>query len=364
MYQEDDLVRIAKRDNNKKRSYLVVNRLQGKHIPVKPKEAFSLFNELAQKVKAAYEGDKVLVIGFAETATAIGSAVAMELGAMYMQTTRENIPGAEYLFFSEEHSHASSQRLVKNDLDKVIGEVDRIIFVEDEITTGKTILNLIRVLETAYGACVKYAIASLLNGMDQQASSLYEEKKISLHYLLKTEHEKYTEIAERFSEDGTYVPCCQKKVGVPEFTAELGVNPRRLISIEQYREACRRLWEQVDTVLPHKLIGRVLVLGTEEFMYPALYVAGQLEQKGLQVLCHSTTRSPIAASSSAEYPFHTRYELRSLYDPQRVTYLYDLEAYDQVIIITDADTSSAEGLYTLVNAVRLKSEDVVLIRWE
>ncbi len=40
MYKEEDLVRIAKRENNTKRKYLVVNRLQGKHIPVSPKNAF------------------------------------------------------------------------------------------------------------------------------------------------------------------------------------------------------------------------------------------------------------------------------------------------------------------------------------
>ena len=36
MYTECELVRIAKRENNRKRNYLVVNPLQGKHIPVSP----------------------------------------------------------------------------------------------------------------------------------------------------------------------------------------------------------------------------------------------------------------------------------------------------------------------------------------
>ena len=38
MYTEKDLVAIAKRENNKKRNYLVVNRIQAKHVPVAPKE--------------------------------------------------------------------------------------------------------------------------------------------------------------------------------------------------------------------------------------------------------------------------------------------------------------------------------------
>ena len=38
-YQQKDLVRIAKRENNTKRNYLVVDPLQGKHVPVQPSNA-------------------------------------------------------------------------------------------------------------------------------------------------------------------------------------------------------------------------------------------------------------------------------------------------------------------------------------
>ena len=48
MYTEAELVRIAKRENNTRRKYLVVNRLQGKHIPVSPKEALQMFRSLAE----------------------------------------------------------------------------------------------------------------------------------------------------------------------------------------------------------------------------------------------------------------------------------------------------------------------------
>ena len=51
MYTETDLVGIAKRDNNPKRNYLVVNRLQGKHIPVPPHSAFEMFDMLAGRLE-------------------------------------------------------------------------------------------------------------------------------------------------------------------------------------------------------------------------------------------------------------------------------------------------------------------------
>ena len=42
-YTEKDLVKVAKRENNTKRNYLVVDPLQGKHIPVVPSKALDLF---------------------------------------------------------------------------------------------------------------------------------------------------------------------------------------------------------------------------------------------------------------------------------------------------------------------------------
>ena len=75
-FEIDDLIRIAKRENNTKRSYLYVNPIQGKHIPVSPSLSIKLFSALAEKIEKRYQGERLLVIGFAETATAIGSTIA------------------------------------------------------------------------------------------------------------------------------------------------------------------------------------------------------------------------------------------------------------------------------------------------
>ena len=146
-YTESDLVKIAKRENNTKRNYLVVNPLQGKHIPVRPSKALSLFSSLVDTFREEYQNERLLLVGFAETATAIGSQAAISFGAKYIQTTREPIANVEYLFFSEEHSHATEQKLVKNDIDSAVDDIDRIVFIEDEVTTGNTILNIINILD-------------------------------------------------------------------------------------------------------------------------------------------------------------------------------------------------------------------------
>ena len=58
-----------------------------------------------------------------------------------------------------------------------------------------------------------------------------------------------------------------------------------------------------------------------------------------------------------------RYELRSLYDPDRKTFIYDLESYDRVIVMTDSALVSLKGLETLTYALRMKNENITVIRW-
>ena len=136
-YSEGDLLRLAKRVNNKKRSYLLVNPLQGKHIPVDPEAAMTMMQALGKTVKGNYEG-RPLIIGFSETATAIGAAVAAEIGdqCFYTQTTREIDEDIQsWIYFSEEHSHATEQKLCADGLDQQISHSDYILLVDDEIST-------------------------------------------------------------------------------------------------------------------------------------------------------------------------------------------------------------------------------------
>lgn len=347
------LVRVAKREKNQKRPYLVVNPLQAKHVPADPRKTLEVFDALAELLRREYEGEKLLLIGFAETATAIGARLAIDLDSDYIQTTRENLEQAEYLFFTESHSHATEQRLVKNGLSENIKEADRVIFVEDEVTTGDTIAKLADLLQKTYRKDLKFAVASLLNGMDKRAALHYQERKISVYYLVKTDHSSFAGIAESYSEDGRYESPYFQGITAPENlwggkekeksdtyicreTISGAVNPRRITSGASYRKACQRLWERVYGLVGGKSQESVLVLGTEECMYPAIYVAAGLSKLGCRVKCHATTRSPIAVSRVAEYPLHCRYELPSLYEEGRRTFVYELERYDKVLILTDA----------------------------
>lgn len=365
-YTEQELAAVAKRENNKKRSYLVVNRLQGKHVPVSPGKALRMFGSLAELLLEEYRGERLLLIGFAETATAIGAAVAEKLGALYIQTTREQIQDVEYFYFSEQHSHATEQKLVKDDLDQVMERVDRIIFIEDEITTGNTIRNIIELLKKAYPGCAGFSAASLLNGMAKTYQEEYAKSGIRLHWLLRTCHDSYEERAADCRGDGICHGCDSSLPAVvPEEYRISGCrDARRLTDGTLYKTACRQMGREAVERLQPVRGERILVIGTEEFMYPALVLASMLEEKTGWVRCHSTTRSPILVSSEAWYPLHERYELRSLYDRQRTTFLYDLSAYDRVCMVTDAGEEEKEGLYSLINAlVSCGNERICVIRW-
>ena len=362
-YNETDLVNIAKRENTTNRSYLVVNPLQGKHIPVSPSKAIDLFNTLATELKERYKAEKLLLVGFAETATAIGAQVAISLETKYIQTTREVVPNVDYLFFSEEHSHATEQKLVKNDIDRIIDGIDRIIFVEDEVTTGNTILNIIRILRREYTNTLKFSVASLLNGMTSDHLEVYEKEGIDIHYLIKTDHSKFGDVADKCLCDGIYFDADTEKTDINIIDIPGCMNARRLIDSVKYAEACRKMSENAVEKINLLHTKKILVMGTEECMYPAIYMGKYLEELGHEVKTHSTTRSPISVSSEESYPLHRRYTLQSLYDSERRTYIYDIDNYDYVLIVTDSELSDIKGLQSVVNAVKKKNSKISVIRW-
>ena len=367
-YTEKELVRIAKRENNAKRNYLVINRLQGKHIPVEPQACLAMFDELEAAVANAYEGEALLLVGFAETATAIGARMAADMGCYYIQTTREDAGDVEYLYFTEAHSHATQQKLVKTDLDRVMGGIRRIVFVEDEVTTGNTILDAVDAIQRVYGRQTAFSVASLLNGMDAEAERRYGERGIRLHYLVKTDHSGYPERAEVCRGDGVYHTYPEEN---PEgilyqmHTAGGRLDGRRLVNGADYGEACHRLAKQAMGYVPFREGERILVLGTEDFMYPALYTASVLATEGCFVRCHSTTRSPIAVSTEAGYPLKERYELHSFYDRRRRTFVYDLERYDKALVLTDAGDGAERGICDLCRSLaRCGNTEIHVVRWQ
>jgi adenine/guanine phosphoribosyltransferase-like PRPP-binding protein len=330
-YDERRLIGIAKRQNNSKRPFLIVNRMQGKHVPVDPAEALAYFRQLGRlAAESCGRGERVLVVGFAETATAVGAAVAAEVaGSVYCHTTRERMGGRKpAVEFLEEHSHATDHALHVDGL----YDFDRIILVDDEITTGRTVSNFIRALDERglIKPSVKFTVAALILGAD--AKILPDGERISLACLTRVDSSRIT------APDISPIPACVSDAEAPEAEriCVTGLpDPRWGVVLEDYLRACSRFAAEAAQKLDMEG-DNILVLGTEEFMYPSMYLGRALRARGKNTLCHATTRSPIEPFREGDYPIRSQWPLPSLYDSSRQTYLYNLMRYDAVVIATDS----------------------------
>ena len=188
-YSVDEVLRVAKRFNNTRRKYLLVNPLQGKHLPTRPSAALEMMDALGERVAKNFS-DARLVIGFAETATAIGAVVAKNLSGecFYLQTTRENFSGT-FVEFLEEHSHAPEQKLFAENFFELLNQTDSVIFVDDELSTGKTLLNIVRQLKNKFPALndKKICAASIINRLSEENFAALAAENISCVYLVKLE---------------------------------------------------------------------------------------------------------------------------------------------------------------------------------
>lgn len=364
----DDLLMVAKRENNQKRSFLYVNPLQGKHVPVSPSKALHVIEQLAGRVGVLYPEEALMVIGFSETATAIGTALAMSCQQVkaFLTTTRECIDGADYIDFSESHSHATEQRLYVDALEQWLRCTDRVVFAEDEVTTGNTIENLMHALQKRFPDIpMRFGIASLLNSMTDERLEAFAQRDIHCTWLARIPFGYRIQEMERFH----YEPL-RKEPFFPEALRPAVIRYRRpwnqriAAGTEDIREGCRQFVHDIVQQLPEmQKPQRLLVLGTEEIMYPGMLLGEMLEGMGHTVRFHATTRSPIETSREKDYPLHRRFPLVSLYDPERVTYIYDLERYDRVILVTDG--GCAEGLATLTGALEMcGNTSMTVIQWE
>lgn len=370
MYNDaEDLVMLAKRENNTKRGYLYVNPYQAKHIPSDPIEMIKMCRSLAALINTAHSTDRTFVIGFAETATGIAAGVTENLkNAVYFQdTTRERYPGKGFIFFTESHSHATEQKLIKNDdMAKRLKRIDRIIFIDDEVTTGNTICKLIAELKKVYKMPkMKFTIASVLNSMTAERITELQNRGIDCIYLKRLPFEYKADTVESIETD---TDLCIKvrsniKYGNRIHYFYTGADQRLMLLPQVYRQACDTCAARMISLIPEKKYRNILIVGTEEFMFPAISAGVMIETfTGIPVKVQATTRSPIVPSEKKGYPLNKRYELRSIYEDTRKTFIYNVEAYDKVFIMTDTEPSY--GADDIISTLQMTgNKDITLIRW-
>ncbi|MET7903716.1 phosphoribosyltransferase domain-containing protein [Streptomyces sp. NPDC005355] len=148
-----DLLGLALR-RNPKRAHLLVSNVLGKHVPQRPATVHGAGVALGRRVRELLGEDaaaRAVVLGYAETATGLGHSVADGLAlAPYLHSTRRPVAGvASVGGFEEEHSHATSHLLLPED-PGLLGGDGPLVLVDDEFSTGKTVLNTIAALHRRF----------------------------------------------------------------------------------------------------------------------------------------------------------------------------------------------------------------------
>lgn len=359
-YTKETTLRVAKRYRNAKRAYLLVNPLQAKHMPVSPTEALTMMRTLGEGLRQEFPGAR-LVLGFAETATALGAAVASRLGpdCAFLTTTREAGEGPGWVRFLEEHSHAAEQKLWGGDLDALLQETDTVLFVDDEISTGKTLRNMVAQLTRRWPALGEKTLvaASLLNRVTPEQEEDLADAGITCRCLVRLPQEDHTaQVADwTVTEAPSAVP---QNLSFRQETlpGEGLLDPRKTLRIGAYDGSCQAVAEAMlsRALGPVETLGKTLVLGTEECMYPALRLGERLERLGAEVYCHATTRSPIGLCDAPGYPIRSGWKLPSFYEEERTTYVYNLKEYDTVIVVSDTKKTDLRAIQALASVLTCK----------
>ena len=183
--------------------------------------------------------------------------------------------------------------------------------------------------------------------------------------VLKLEDTDYEEAVKHYSiEEAKKPEKCEANGTNKEIVSKVKLlNPRKGVSVKAYCKNCREFSDSILSDIRFKKSDRrVLVLGTEECMYPAIMLGKSIEELGnISVFTHSTTRSPIGICDDADYPIKNGYKLHSFYDKDRTTYIYNLQGYDQVIIVTDSKNIPEASKESIISALNMNGNDNILL---
>ncbi|GAA3305301.1 hypothetical protein GCM10020295_58680 [Streptomyces cinereospinus] len=371
-----DLLGLALR-RNPKRAHLLVSNVLGKHVPQSPSVVYGAGFTLGRRVRdllGAAGARTAVVLGYAETATGLGHAVADGLGdAPYLHSTRRPVPGAARAGgFEESHSHATSHLLLPEDPALLAGD-GPLVLVDDEFSTGNTVLNTIRALHERFprDRYVVVALVDLRSAADQGRLTDFAAGTGARIDLVAAARGTLR-LPAGVLENGQALVAAHERAaaGDPargERGAPSGAGDGRIARVDLswpagvpdggrhgFTAAHRRRLEAALPAMGARLAGalppgarRVLVLGCEELMYAPLRLARELERlvPAADVRFSTTTRSPVLAVDDPGYAIRTRLVFPAHDDPadgpgERYTYNVAGGDFDAVLAVVDstADT--------------------------
>ncbi|MGW0564158.1 phosphoribosyltransferase [Streptomyces sp. NPDC003016] len=383
----NDLLGLALR-HNPKRAHLLVSNVLGKHVPQLPSRVYGAGFALGEDVRKLLGDEaaaRAVVLGYAETATGLGHAVADGVGvAPYLHSTRRPVDGVPTAGgFEESHSHATSHLLLPEDPGLLAGG-GPLVLVDDEFSTGNTVLNTIRDLHGRYPR-EWYVIVALVDMRSAQDRGRLEgfAREIGARVDLIAMASGTVRLPEGVLEKGQalvarYAPSPPPHSGTdvgpavagaacpePARAASRAATPTRVElgwpsgvpdgGRHGFVPAHRAVLEGALPGMADRIAGalpqdarRVLVLGFEELMYAPLRLATALEERlEAEVRYSTTTRSPVLAVDDPGYAIRTRIVFPAHDNPADgpgARYAYNVAdaGFDAVVAVVDsaADTSA------------------------
>ncbi|HZF88688.1 phosphoribosyltransferase [Streptomyces sp.] len=359
---------------NPKRAHLLVSNVLGKHVPQSPSVVYGHGLALGRRVRELLGDDAAraaVVLGYAETATGLGHSVADGLAlAPYLHSTRRPVPGvARAGGFEESHSHATSHLLLPEDPALLAGS-GPLVLVDDEFSTGNTVLNTIRDLHARYPRehYVVVALVDMRSPADAARLEAFAEQmgaRVDLvtaasgtvrlpEGVLEKGQALVAEYGPRSGARGTArsTPAGPHPThtridlhwppGLPD-GARHGFTPKHRTRLEA---ALPEMAARLAEALPAEA-HRVHILGFEELMYAPLRLAHELERlrPDAEIRFSTTTRSPVLAVDDPGYAIRTRLVFPAHDDPadgpgDRYAYNIAGAGFDAVVAVVDsaADT--------------------------
>ncbi|WP_432747091.1 phosphoribosyltransferase [Streptomyces sp. JH002] len=357
---------------NPKRAHLLVSRILGKHVPQRPGVVYGAGLELGRRVRELLgAGEPVaVVLGYAETATGLGHCVADGIGdgagdgardgVTYLHSTRRNVPGVAQVRFEEEHSHHTGHLVLPAD-PALMAADGALVLVDDELSTGRTVRNTITALHQLRPR-ERYVVAALADLRTEEDRAALEKFAASLGTtvdvvsLAAGDVVLPQDVLERGRalvaelDDPAPAPAAPAATGTvrrlaPNWPGALPEGGRH-----GFTPAHRRRLERALPGLAAELAAalppgaqRVLVLGTEEFLYVPLRLAAALEDRtpGVEVRFSSTTRSPVLPVDDPGYAIRSRLVFPAHDDPAdgpgpRYAYNIAGRPWDAVVVLTDS----------------------------
>ncbi|MER7700325.1 MULTISPECIES: phosphoribosyltransferase [unclassified Streptomyces] len=381
-----ELLGLALR-RNPKRAHLLVSNVLGKHVPQRPSVVHGAGFELGERVRAllgAQEARRAVVLGYAETATGLGHAVADGLrDAPYLHSTRRPVAGVEPAGgFEESHSHATSHLLLPEDRSLLASGptgagASALVLVDDEFSTGNTVLNTIRALHALHPR-ERYVIVALVDmrSADDRDRLTAFAAEIGARVDLVTRSTGTVALPDGVLGRGQALVADQEALqaesaggagptvdraepapvtridvgwpaGVPD-GGRHGFTPAHRAALEAALPLMAGRIADALGGTTRRDRPRVLVLGFEELMYAPLRLATALEAElgaDAEVRYSTTTRSPVLAVDDPGYAIRTRLVFPAHDDPadgpgDRYAYNVAGAGFDAVVAVVDsaADT--------------------------